>query len=749
MKTTTNIIRKAILAAIICIASVATAQTVYKGLRVPQLTTEERTNIGAESIGTPAAGQQVFNLSSKQMEYFDGTKWVTVTSEDDVLNVASDDQTVTVSGSGTSDIDLSVNVKTVANKLSKEISTTILGDSILSYIVQNIDNKDYNIGETVQNYINNHFSEELGSTIQNYINNNFSEDLGKNVLAYITDNVTQELTNNIMAKVKIASKDNSVKVDGSGTSNIDLSVDITTVGNSLVNDNTFVTNMGGKLVSNETFVTNMGDELVTNNQFMKNITNVLYDDTYLKQLIDSLAEAIKNGGDTDGLIQQIVNQITNSNTYIEQLGDKIQNYITNNFSKELGDKILNYITLNADENLTNSIMKYVEVTGTRGIQISGSGTRSIGITLPDASANDDVLTWNGSAWAAKAISSITTSGTVTSVTSNVSGLTFGANSTTTPTLAVTGGAAGQFLASDGTWQTPANDNTTYTGSTSVTLNGTSFERAALTGDVTAAQNDNALTIATGAVTTAKLADNAVTVAKLPAGASASTFLRGDGTWVVPENDNTIYNGSTSVILNGTGFERAALTGDVTAAQNSNDLTIGAGKVTTEKIADNAVTTAKINDNAVTSAKIADKNVTLAKIADGTSAGQIIQWDGSKWELASAASVVKKLEVTVDDSYTILSSNYIGETGATAKTIEVVGIEPVITSASGDRFIARNLTVSVTAKVVSGKIAYTLRIKNDNIDNSQSFKIEKLNIFYTCDEALAAGSKPIAETYAGQ
>ena len=34
----------------------------------------------------------------------------------------------------------------------------------------------------------------------------------------------------------------------------------------------------------------------------------------------------------------------------------------------------------------------------------------------------------------------------------------------------------------------------------------------------------------GTIATAKLADNAVTIAKLPAGATASTYLRGDGTW---------------------------------------------------------------------------------------------------------------------------------------------------------------------------------------------------------------------------
>jgi len=59
----------------------------------------------------------------------------------------------------------------------------------------------------------------------------------------------------------------------------------------------------------------------------------------------------------------------------------------------------------------------------------------------------------------------------------------------------------KFLRADATWVVPT--NTTYTGSTSITLNGTSFERAALTGDVTAAGNSNATTIANNAVTFGK------------------------------------------------------------------------------------------------------------------------------------------------------------------------------------------------------------------------------------------------------
>jgi hypothetical protein len=122
------------------------------------------------------------------------------------------------------------------------------------------------------------------------------------------------------------------------------------------------------------------------------------------------------------------------------------------------------------------------------------------------------------------------------------------------------------------------------------------------------------------VSTDKIAANAVTIAKLPTGATASTYLRGDGTWVTPTDNNTTYAGSTSVTLTSGTFQRAALTGDVTAAANNNATTIANNAVTSAKIADGTIATADLADNSVTSAKIADATIVAADIANTTITG---------------------------------------------------------------------------------------------------------------------------------
>src|SRR5690606_32089035 len=97
----------------------------------------------------------------------------------------------------------------------------------------------------------------------------------------------------------------------------------------------------------------------------------------------------------------------------------------------------------------------------------------------------------------------------------------------------------------------------------------------------------------------------------------STDESGNVVWVDKStlDTDTTYSGSTSVYLNGTSFEREALTGDVTSDRNSNVLTIAEGVVTSIKIADGTIETIDIKDRAVTPAKVeaGTNNTVLSKI----------------------------------------------------------------------------------------------------------------------------------------
>lgn len=107
---------------------------------------------------------------------------------------------------------------------------------------------------------------------------------------------------------------------------------------------------------------------------------------------------------------------------------------------------------------------------------------------------------------------------------------------------------------NGIWQLVVNK---FNGSSSVTLNGTNFERAALTGDVTAASNSNATTISDNAVTSAKILDATIANADIANGVGG--IYKGSGSL---SGVTTVTQGANSLTFSGDGNLIKTGTGDV-------------------------------------------------------------------------------------------------------------------------------------------------------------------------------------------
>lgn len=185
-------------------------------------------------------------------------------------------------------------------------------------------------------------------------------------------------------------------------------------------------------------------------------------------------------------------------------------------------------------------------------------------------------------------------------------------------------------------------------------------------------------LAAGAVTTAKINNNAVTFAKIQDITTNRVLGRvSTGTGVVQE----LAPGTSMSFLSSGLIVRNALTGDVTAAQDSNATTI----------ANNAVTTAKITDDAVTLAKLQNAvaaNIVLGNIgAAGAQYAELTQ--SNLYTLLGMTGVTNRLAIwsgtnilnsdvafgvdATNDRMTILSSNPgIGE-GLAAFNIGTSGV----------------------------------------------------------------------------
>lgn len=134
------------------------------------------------------------------------------------------------------------------------------------------------------------------------------------------------------------------------------------------------------------------------------------------------------------------------------------------------------------------------VTDGTGITVTGSGTSGDPYVISYSGGSYTLPTATGSTLGGVKLGS----GTTQSVASNA------VSSTAGRTYAIQLNSSDQMVVN-----VPWTDtNTTYTGSTSIILTSGAFQRAALTGDVTASQNSNATTIANDVVTNAKLANMA-------------------------------------------------------------------------------------------------------------------------------------------------------------------------------------------------------------------------------------------------
>ncbi len=203
-------------------------------------------------------------------------------------------------------------------------------------------------------------------------------------------------------------------------------------------------------------------------------------------------------------------------------------------------------------------------------------------------------------------------------------------------------------------------------------------------------NDVTPIIAPGSITTAALAANAVTSAKLAPGAVGTADLANNAVTSAKIDNGAVStvdlanNAVTSTKLSGSGASlNQVLTFDGSSVVwASPGLSLPDGSVTTAKIADGAVTTAKVADNAITSAKIGTGAVTNVKLA-GNAVGTNNMLDGAVTGAKIAASAVGTAAIT--DAAVTTAKLAAGAVGTAAISNDVVTLPKIniAGSAEGD------------------------------------------------------------------
>ena len=196
------------------------------------------------------------------------------------------------------------------------------------------------------------------------------------------------------------------------------------------------------------------------------------------------------------------------------------------------------------------------------------------------------------------------------------------------------GAQTKYLRADGTWQTPPDTNTTYGAATSSTLGlvkvGSNITNSSGTISLTKSNVTDALgytpptTNTTYSVMGAATSDAAGSSGLVPAPAAGkqTSFLRGDGTWVVPTN--TTYSAGAGIGLSGTTFSNTGVR-SVAAGSSANQISVNTNGTTSTITVNNVANATKatqdsagqqINTTYIKGLSVSGKVITYTK-GDGT------------------------------------------------------------------------------------------------------------------------------------
>jgi|GEM_PF-2485511 len=381
------------------VTSGVSAQTtnIYMGLRLPQMNTQQRANIGAEANPAQARGQMIFNTDSGALQYWTGTEWTVLLDHESILNhivnnitqefidsiligltIESPDQTIRVVRVGPTHIELSVDITTIADSLVNNawfvenlITTLFENNTFIDSLINNLVNNQTFIDSMVNNFLTHNYF--MDSIVNNLVNNQtFIDSMVNNFLthSYFMDSIVNNLVNN------------QTFIDSMVNNFLTHSYFMDSIVNNLVNNQTFIDSMVNNflthsyfmdsivnnLVNNQTFIDSMVNNFLTHNYFMDSIVNNLVNN---QTFIDSM---VNNFLTHSYFMDSIVNNLLNNNTFL--------------------DSIINNIAMNITSELVDSIMANVSIIGNRGVIVTGSGTRNIAITLPEGQREGEVLTWD-------------------------------------------------------------------------------------------------------------------------------------------------------------------------------------------------------------------------------------------------------------------------------------------------------------------------------------------------------------------